>query len=252
MIPEDLDQIDRHIRTLRSGIPDRVGYRIISALDHLRRAYPLLNFDREMASFRAITGEEEAATALMLAIAHRNYPHSNLFNIRNHRHKAIFIALVMAMKGRVGSVALRNLTLVFNFDKSRVDLRIPLSNFGVSGGEDYFLQPTEPLDTVHTEPDAEGNEWLHNLLGSFSQALQTSDILKLVTKFANSRNTILYASDTTLPRSQANLESIQQRHWITVTLLILTIMVLQTRKHQALVCDATTTCLQILRLEPDR
>jgi hypothetical protein len=54
---------------------------MINALDHFERSAKLFEKDREMASFRAITGEEEAATAFMKAIQLRKYPHAEEFKL---------------------------------------------------------------------------------------------------------------------------------------------------------------------------
>jgi hypothetical protein len=53
-----------------------------SAFRHLRKAWMLYPIDREMALFRAITAEEEAATALILAMKQRRYPGAELLDYR--------------------------------------------------------------------------------------------------------------------------------------------------------------------------
>jgi hypothetical protein len=129
-------------------MPGTVKFRVLSALEHFDRSSQLFDVDKEMASFRAITGEEEAATALITAIRARRYPNAKEFNPRDHQHKAAVMACVMAIGTQMAPM-LAKFQLTFDFEKKRVDVKVPLSNFNVAGGKDYAIQPVEPLDLVH-------------------------------------------------------------------------------------------------------
>lgn len=61
-----------------------------NAYVNLRKSWTLHPVDSEMYLFRAITAEEEAATALMLALKKQHYPNAEQLNPRNHTHKASF------------------------------------------------------------------------------------------------------------------------------------------------------------------
>ena len=102
------------IRRLAATTPGEVKTRMLSALDHFKRSANLFDADREMASFRAITGEEEAATALVKAIQLRRYPHAAEFNPRDHQHKAAVIACLIAIGSELAPI-LKEFQLVFDF-----------------------------------------------------------------------------------------------------------------------------------------
>jgi hypothetical protein len=65
-----------------------VRFRAKNAFLHLHKAWRLLRVDQGMAAFRAITAEEEAATALIVSLKRKRYPNSDRLNARNHDHKS--------------------------------------------------------------------------------------------------------------------------------------------------------------------
>lgn len=68
-----LMKTDAALRQITQKLPGNIRFRALNALEHFGRAIDLIEIDKAMASFRAITGEEEAASALMLAVALRRY-----------------------------------------------------------------------------------------------------------------------------------------------------------------------------------
>jgi hypothetical protein len=228
-------------------MPGAIKLRLLSTLDHFDRSFRLFDVDREMASFRAITGEEEAATALIKAIQIRRYPHADKFNPRDHQHKAAVIACVMAIATQITPI-LKEFQLTFDFEKKRVDVKVPLSNFDVAGGENFAIQPVEPLDLLHRSSEAKPFE---EALKSLAERSNYDNIRRMVSAQANARNTLLYASDTALPTSRVTRDGIANRKNRGLVLLVLAVMVLQTRKHQALVRQAIDAFLGVIsRLPP--
>lgn len=244
-----LTEVDGWLRRLAPHLPGVVRYRLLNALDHFDRSSRLFEVDREMASFRAITGEEEAATALMKAIQLRRYPHASEFNPRDHQHKFAVMACVRAIGTQVSPV-LKEFQLTVDFGERRFDVKVPLSNFNVAGGENYAIQPVEPLDVVHhTDSAAEGSPFERSLKNLAAKS-SYDNIRKMVSAQANGRNTLLYASDSALPASKATMEHIANRKSLGLTVLVLSVMVLQSRKHQALVCQAIVSFLGVIARLP--
>ncbi len=180
---------------------------------------------------------------MMLAIKARKYPHAKSFNPRSHQHKAAVLACVIAISNDIAPVFLKEFQLNFDFNKKRIDVKVPLSNFDVLGGKGYSLQPVEPLDLLHTKPDLNGARLFDRSLASLAEQSHFEDIKELVAAQAKARNNLLYASDSGLPLSKATWADIEKRQRMAITLLSLAIMVLQCRKHQALVCEAITAFL---------
>lgn len=77
--------------------PPRVRHACRSALNHLRKAWTLHPIDAEMSLFRAITAEEEAATAVIRALNVRKHPNAERLKERQHQHKAAIWPFITAI-----------------------------------------------------------------------------------------------------------------------------------------------------------
>lgn len=226
-------------------LPKAIGVRFKSVFNHIERANAIFDLDREMASFRAITAEEEAATALMIALQNKRYPGAEKFNARNHHHKAAVLACVMAIARKLQPI-LQTYQATFRFDEARIDVKIPLSNFGVKGGEDLGLQFVEPLGMLHTREGVSGDAVFHDALEELANGHGFDDARTLIREQANARNTLLYASDTKQPVSRATLKTLENRNNRALILLALAVMVLQAKGHQAMVTQAIPAFLKVI------
>lgn len=244
--------VEDGLQRIGSKLPSVVRYRLENSLDHFSKAFEILNVDRAMASFRAITGEEEAATALMRAIQFRQYPGAKSFNARNHVHKAAVGACIAAI-GLDMRQTLQRFQLTFRYDVQRIDISVPFSTLGVATpeGEDYFLQPVEPLSIVHTKPGKERSNLFEENLVNLAEKARFENIKKLVASQANARNTLLYAGDSGIPVSQATVQDLWIRKDRAMLTLILAIMVLQSKEHQPLVRDAIDAFLSVITHLPE-
>ena len=244
-----LKLVESSLRKLASNMPGVVKFRLLNTLENFDRSFALLERDREIASFRAITGEEEAATALIKALQLRRYPHAAEFNPRSHQHKWALIACVMAIADDV-SPMLKEFQLVFSFAKRRVDVKIPLSNFDVTGGDKYAIQPVEPLDLTSRKYGLDDEDVFAEALKNLAKRSNFKHIKEMVSVQANARNTLLYASDRSMPESEASLRGIENRRKRALILLVLAIMILQSKKHQALVQQAILAFLSAISRLP--
>lgn len=245
----ETERIGHALRRLSLKLPGALRFRFESALNHLDRAIDLLEIDREMASFRAITAEEEAATALIRCIHLRRYRFADQLKPRDHHHKAAVLACVMGIGSSLHPM-LKQFQLIFDFSSPRVDLKLPLSNFGVDGGDDFAVQLVEPLDMVHTKEGVPEVELFDDALKGLAEGSKFDNIKKLVASQANARNTLLYASDNSTPVSKATLDDLKKRRNWTITLLILTVMIWQKKEEQALVRQAILSFLSVMSKLP--
>lgn len=246
----EMERIGQALRRLHVKLPGVLRYRFESALNHLDRAFALLEIDREMASFRAITAEEEAATALIRCIQLRQYNFANKLNPWDHRHKAAVMACVMAIGSNLQPM-LKEFQLIFDFSLPRVDLKVPLSNFEVVGGDEYAIQFVEPLDLVHTREGVPESELFGDALRGLAEQSRFENIKRLVAAQANARNTLLYASDSAVPISNVTVGGLRERRNRAVTLLILTVMIWQKKEEQALVRHSILAFLGVMSKLPE-
>lgn len=237
------------LKRIGAKLPGALKFRLQNTFDHFDRASQLFDTDREMASFRAITGEEEAATALMRAVQLRRYSGSNKLIAHRHQHKAAVIACMMAIGSRLAPI-LAEFQLIFHFEKLRIDIKVPLSAFGVEGGGAYAIQPVEPLDMLHTKPGVPEEAALNGALDALAEDAGFASVKKMIDIQANARNHLLYASDSALPRSKATLESLSHRKRRALAMLVLTVMVYQSRKHLAMVTQAIPAILTVISRIP--
>jgi hypothetical protein len=243
------DSIDHFLRQLAPRMPGTVKFRLLNTLEHIDRAFQLFEIDREIASFRAISAEEEGAAALIKAIQLRRYAHAKKFNVRDHQHKAAVLACVKAVASQLQPI-LKEFQLTFDFKKKRADVKIPLSNFDVTGGEDYAIQPVEPLDFAHHSEGKSETAFFDEALESLAARSNFENIKRMISAQANARNTLLYASDSALPLSRATRDALENRRTWSLTLLVLTTMVLQSRKHLSLVSQAISAFLGVISKLP--
>lgn len=222
---------------------------MLNSLNHFTAASRIFDLDREMASFRSITGEEEAASCFLLALRIRQYSDARKLNPKNHLHKNAAIACMIALAAQLQPI-LAQFQLLFDFRNCRIDLKIPLSNFGVRGGETFAMQPVEPLDMLHSRKGVDENDVYLEALQRLAEGTEFDDIKKLVSDRANQRNTLLYASLDGMPHSRATLDGIESRRARSLALLVITVMILQSRKKLASVRQTVPALISIISRLP--
>ena len=180
-----------------------------SALRHLQKASALATLDPDMAAFRAITAEEEAATAVIHSLRRRQYEGSERLKPRNHVHKNSLSQLLEAIQGIFGEadkeLSLRPQLRVLEQETPR-KLQLELDAAGLGLG-DRLLAPIPPLNfSVSTGDDPENltvHDFAHEL-EAFASAKGTTSLLAHLKRRANLRNEILYASTQGVPHIQLN------------------------------------------------
>ena len=237
--------LSQHILRLSSALPKSVRFRVSNAIKHHETARTILDNHQALASFVAITGQEEAASALIHALMHRRY--APKLNPQNHRHEASIIACVQSLQPHFGANFLKEFRITFDFERNRIDLKIPLSNFNVKGGKDFAIRPVEPLDLVHSSPLGSAVPWVTRELIKFAEANNNDSAQQMIDEIANARNTLLYASDTAEPISKVTLLHLSRRFNISLAILIVTVMILQSKKKFPLIKDALDACFDVVQ-----
>ena len=69
----------------------------------------------------------------------------------------------------------------------------------------------------------------------------------MIDEIANARNTLLYASDTAEPISKVTLLHLSRRFNISLAILIVTVMILQSKKKFPLIKDALDACFDVVQ-----
>lgn len=229
-------------------LPKPVRFRAQNAIIGFERAIRLIDIDREMASFRAITAEEEAAAALFMALKLRKYPGAEKLNLGNHRHKAALGPFLQAVRQSLGEGPVKSPKMTFDYRAPYLHVHFPLSVLGVKSpeGMDFHVTLEEPLHVHSQNPSRDGPYLFEKEIEQVATASDFTSIERLVAQQANSRNTLLYASDSGLPVSRATLETITARRNQAELALFLAIAILQTKTLQSLALRALEAFLGVV------
>lgn len=239
--------LEEAVRKLR-GRPRHAG---VNAIRSLRRAWLIAGIDPEIALFRAITAEEEAATALMVALRLRRYPGSSKLSPWRHADKAGLMVLITVLSKVFADSGWPRPILQLKKDEKppRIDVHLLSEGFGLPPG--YHITPDEPLNLmVHEGQTGEAPKRMTfaKELADLASASGAKTIREHIDSEANLRNQLLYASDQgimTVAKPDGFLLDRQRRVFV---LLGLTIIILQSKGRQLFALQALEAYLAALRI----
>lgn len=181
-----------------------------NAFRHLEKASQLADYDQEMAAFRAITAEEEAASAVFHALRRHKYDGWQKLNARDHRQKNGVIPFCLAIQ-KVLEECDKDWELepqlTFDLDAKKIGVR---------------FNPKKMLNTEHDtatfDPPLEFSLRSNSVLHDFSKQLEYVAVKQQADSFAahlreraNRRNSLLYASAQGVPTVRLNKFLLRQR-----------------------------------------
>lgn len=228
--------------------PERHSAR--TAIHHLKKAWRIKDIDREMAYFRSLMAEEEAASAVFRSLKRLNYQGADQLNHRNHVHKNALVPFVLAV-GKVihflNEQGGYNPHLVIdeagpNAGKLRVRFTIKLPN-----GDIQHAWPMPPLHLGIS---------LNDQMHMFQQELQelasegnAQDAWSYVKRMANRRNLVLYAHKNGIPVAETPVDDfLCKRRQNVFMLLTIYLLIDQYDEHQKLVQQGIGVLLKLLKL----
>lgn len=226
--------------------PPRVRHAARNAFRNLRDAWKLHPFDAEISFFRAITAEEEAATALIVALKQQRYPNAYRLRERHHAHKAAVWPLIAAIRQGLHekNVQPPHLALA-RTGRPRIEMSIDI---GGPAGLDRPLwgRADHPFNFV-MRSDKHGPFQVHDFeaeMQAIASGRGARDIREHVLREANARNECLYASDRGIPSVQFEDELILDRRARVTAILVATIGIMQTRMLQPFVVQCLAALLK--------
>lgn len=169
-----------------------------NAVHHLERAFRLKEIDPEMAVFRAITAEEEAATAIFLVLKEQGYHNASKIRFKDHAYKQALEPFLRAISKAIeawsnepgfpfgseysiflkGKGSERRLSLSFQFQGKTITC-IPPLGFSIKLNDQIYFFKQELLEIASGDSH--------------------QDIIKYVKRMANRRNKVLYAQAEGIP-----------------------------------------------------
>ena len=171
-----------------------------SAVDHLKKGWALRQIDPNMAVFRAITAEEEAASGLIYVIKERLHIDSEKLDPRSHRHKSAVVPFIQILGMHFKEIVeAHDMQPILHLRAAEGDLPKHLG-IGLKvkvAGVEQIAYPIPPLNLRTT---------ISGLVPSYKS--QSKELLKeagaasvkeYISGLANLRNKILYSSADGIP-----------------------------------------------------
>ena len=204
--------------------------------------------DPEMALFRAITAEEEAATALILALQQKRYPGASNLKHKSHPHKAGLTPFLRVIERFLAEVKFPAPQVILKSDGQvpRIDISLP-----APGG--LVAVPDEPLNGI-THKEGDGGPTVLDFgeqAQRYAAEQGVADMLTVIHDEANFRNRLLYATDEGIPVADNVDPALIARGRPVFILLSLTMIILQTPKHQLFAVQVLQSYLQALKAIPE-
>lgn len=178
----------------------RVRSAALNSLDHMEKARALSQVDPQMACFRAICAEEEAATSLLASLRDQGYPLSDQYHLWSHENKMGVAFFIQSVVGwfkdyfDFEQLPLEEPRFVTTDEPGRpaIELILPIK------GLDKCLRPRPPLH-VQSQGPVPLASVIGNQLRELVKRKLHSEVKSVIKSKANERNLLLYASDEALP-----------------------------------------------------
>jgi len=227
--------------------PARVKHSGRSAFNHLRKSWILHPIDAEMSYFRALTAEEEASSALILALKQQRYPGAERLDAQNHVHKAsVWVILRAIVQGYVDKKLPGPKISVMKGDRPRIRIDVDIGPM-IGSDDPCWVHSPDPFHMVlHSDEQGpfELHRWTRELDAIAGPGVSAIDYIREV---ANNRNRVLYASDKGVPASVFSdgliLDRLERVKWI----MIATVGIVQTKTLQLFVIQALEALLIAIR-----
>jgi hypothetical protein len=229
-----------------SRFDGRLKYSAKNAFQNLRLSWRLRSVDPSMSAFRAITAEEEAATALLFVLRKKQYPHCDRINYHKHDHKAAVFVLIQTVSRIFARLNYSPQVYLVDIDtQPKIRIQLDINEMaGIMSAEPAYAEPLDPLDFSLT--DQNGRQILVDEFAEFCGENGFAKMVDYLRQEANLRNRLLYASDSGIPSVNITDEFIQHRKDRVVAILTIALMIQQTDKHQGFVVQCLDALLSVL------
>lgn len=217
-----------------------------SALRHISKAWCLKDCDKEMAVFRAITGEEESATAVFHSVMRRKYAGSQQLDVTSHVHKTALHPFLLAVTKVLGKTVFKDGYFpALEFDENETPQRLKTRVTVRKDGVEKWAYPIPPLNfTLNL------NGRMHDFadeLDDLSSEKKTKGITAYVIRLAKRRNHILYARSNGVPEIANDIDHfLVYRENVIYANLAIYLLIDPYKMHQRFVQQCSDAFIKIL------
>ncbi len=218
-----------------------------SAFRHLRRSWLLKSSMPELAAFSMVTAEEEACTAIILALKARGYPGAQKLNHRSHSHKLSIVPFLKSAAEVFAHMNVASPTISISEDESeqtfKLLLRLDARKLGIGDDERPYLYPDPPLNFAIS--DQNGPMDFGRVFSEFVSGKGYNDVLKYISDESNLRNRLLYAADGGIAHVEFPERFFLLRTDRVVNLFVILLMIVQTSEEQLIISQFLDALLRI-------
>jgi hypothetical protein len=244
----DLIKLDREITELIINNTNGLTKSCVrSSIHHLETAWKIQEIDPEMAVFRSITAEEEAATAIFIAVKEKCYKNSNKIKFKNHTYKQGLYPFIRSIRNCITKFASSPLwplgkNYSLEIDTNEENKTLKLFFIAPNGMKAYPVPPLNFSISMNDKPYYFENEFLEIASGK-----NKKDIQKYIQEIANTRNRILYAAPEGIPSIDGNIEKILKAKQAKVfTLLRILALIYPYKQKSLFIQQALNSYLNVL------
>jgi hypothetical protein len=188
--------LEKTVRECLGCFRGRVRHCALHSFRHLEKAEEIKEIDPEMAAFRAITAEEEAATALFFSLRERQYDGAKKIQHRSHLYKLGLNRFLWEVMGFLSSMEDQHPPR--RLRRTETDSGDPRLIWEVEAIEGRWAQPVPPLHLMIS--DSKGRPYhFEREIEALKAESKQRDLKKYLESIANQRNELLYASDQGRP-----------------------------------------------------
>lgn len=242
-----LEEIDLALTDALFKMPAPAKWPAVNAIRHLNRAWRLRQLDPQMAYFRSITAEEEAATCLFLSLKKLKYPGSEKLQHRNHLHKnALFPFLIAVSRMFAKHKAWLPSTKIY-LDSKTSPPRMFLQ-FQIAGIKGYW-EPQPPLNLSVAGGPKDGESKTIDFSAEIAELAKEHSVTAILSHLkerANLRNRLLYAGATGYPDVQGDAEATVKRFQRNVFLMLRLYLLIEPYERQLFVQQCLDAFLLML------
>jgi hypothetical protein len=213
-------------------------------------AWRIRHIDPEIAAFRCIHAEEEAAAALFHALVFKKYSGASRLGWKNHRHKAAlqpyFDVVVQALRSTTYNATF---TMSWRPDIPGHGFLLGVTTESATGDKQHYTV-LEPL-SFSTRADGTEEHFAPHFESLASRA-NAESVRHFISELTVERNRALYATHRGIPKYVGNIdECILARRDRVFRVLAIFVLVIFEREPQAFVQQALQSFLEVLGLLGD-
>ncbi len=204
-----------------------------SAIHHIERAWKLKEIDPEMAVFRSITAEEEAATAIFIALKEKGYNNAKKLKFKKHVYKQALAPFIKSISKFVADLAKMpgfpfGRKYFLSFEGDGKDKRLKVSFYFHKGS-------VTAIPPLGFEISKNGKKYhFEDELLEITSGQNKEDIINYIKDITNLRNSLLYARPEGYPAIENKIDGHLDKRRRTVITFLRILSLIYPYKEKAL------------------